>query len=136
MAWFAQVLFLLTMLFTKCSVLLCYRRMAKATYNDFWLYTVWFFLFVTVGSSVGMLLAYCFMCQPLKYYWDWLSMAAGGETASCIDGPSMTIAIGTLTIASDFWTAALPCAMFYRHDMRATLKQKILLNCLFCAGFL
>lgn len=110
--------------------------MAKATYTNVWMYIVWVLLFITVGSSVGMLVAYCFMCQPLHYYWDFFMMNIEGEAGHCINGDSITIATGVLTIASDLWTAAFPCAMFYAHDMGTTKRQKILLNCLFCAGFL
>lgn len=124
------------MLFTKCSVLLCYRRMAKVTFSKVWMYIVYVLLFITVGSSVGIFFAYCFMCQPLHYYWDFLQMDIHNEAGHCINGESTTIATGVLTIASDLWTAAFPCALFYFHDIGATKGQKIALSCLLCAGFL
>lgn len=124
------------MLFTKCSALLCYLRVAKATYSKTWTYIVWLLLFITVSSSLGILIAYCLMCQPLHYYWDFLRMDAEHEAGHCINGDSITIATGVLTIASDLWTAAFPCALFHVHDMGSTRRQKVLLNCLFCAGFL
>ncbi|EME45621.1 hypothetical protein DOTSEDRAFT_71349 [Dothistroma septosporum NZE10] len=134
--WLAQIFFLLASTFTKCSILLFYRRMAKNTYSDTWLRTIWVLMFVTIGSGVGIFLAYCFMCEPLNFYWDFLYLDSKNEPASCINGDAVTIATGTITIASDFWTAALPCIMFQKFDVGATRRQKILLNCLFCVGFL
>ncbi|KAK4496334.1 hypothetical protein PRZ48_012314 [Zasmidium cellare] len=134
--WLAQIFFLLTMMFTKCSVLLCYRRMAKVTFSKMWMYIVYVLLFITVGSSVGIFFAYCFMCQPLHYYWDFLQMDIDGVPGYCINGDSITIATGVLTVASDLWTAAFPCALFYFHDIGASKGQKIALWCLLCAGFL
>ena len=110
--------------------------MAKNTYSDTWVRAIWVLMFITIGASVGMFLAYCFMCKPLKYYWDFLNMDARHEGGYSINGDAVTIATGTITIASDFWTAALPCLMFQKYDVGTTRRQKILLNCLFCVGFL
>lgn len=136
MGWLAQILVTLSLLFVRCSVFLGYWRVAKVTYSKVWTYSVWALLFATAGSSIGIFVAYCFICRPLHYYWDFLEMASNGKTGQCIDGNSIIIATGVLTIVPDLWTAAFPCALFYFHDNGVTRRQKVLLNCLFCAGFL
>lgn len=60
----------------------------------------------------------------------------GDYNYTCLNGGGITIAAGVLTIASDFWTAGLPCLMFQIYDLGVSKRQKIALNIIFCIGFL
>lgn len=123
---------------TKTSVLLFFHRMVKDSYNRKWLYAVYVLLFITVGSWVSMFLAYCFMCQPLSAFWNVYNLieTGGSKNYTCVDGEALTIAIGVVTIASDFYAVAFPCTLFYHYDLGSNRRQKIALNVIFCLGFL
>lgn len=135
--WIAQVLFIFSTGACKISVLLFYRRMAKNTFSKGWMYGIWILMFITIGAWFGVFVAYCKMCTPLTAYWRVYKMeAVGDNNYTCLNGGGITIAAGVVTIASDFWTAALPCAMFQVYDLGVSKRQKIALNIIFCLGFL
>jgi len=134
--WVAQVMFIFSTGATKCSVLVFYCRMVKDTYSKAWLYLVWTLLFITIGSWFGAFVSYCFMCIPLSTFWNIEAYLAGSVgNYHCINGDDLTIAVGVITIASDLYTAAVPCALFQYHDLGLPRRQRIMLNIIFCLGF-
>lgn len=132
----AQVLFLFSTGATKVSVLLFYRRMLNNLYSRAWHWAAWILLFLTASIWISIFLACCFICRPLSTYWNILKMLTLESYSECINGDALTISTSVLTIASDFWTAALPCAMFQYLDLGLTKRQKYALNVIFCLGFL
>lgn len=138
LAWLAQVIFIHSTCAAKTSILLFYRRMAKNTYSPIWLYIVDFLLLVTISLWIALFIVWCFMCTPLSIYWNYYELQSQGITPqyTCLDGDAITIATGVLTVLSDFWSAALPCAMFQAHDLGVSKRQKIAMNFIFCLGFL
>ena len=111
--------------------------MFRGTTKKRWLYTVWVLMFITVGSWIGIFASYLAMCQPLVQAWTWpqYTLTNRIDELHCVDGSALIIAIGVLTIASDFWCAALPFFYSQYHDLGATRRQKIAMNVIFLSGF-
>lgn len=113
-----------------------------------WLYAVYIFMFITIGSWIAFTVVYFTYCNPLPDIWNWpqyvlshpeIESAAGNF--KCLYSPGVVIAVGVLTIASDFWCAALPCLYFQYNGLGAaaaqtTRRQNIAMNIIFCNGFL
>ena len=91
---------------------------------------------LTVGTWIGIFATYCAMCRPLSDYWNWPFLQLTGQTEfHCVDGTAVILAVGALTVASDFWCAALPCLYFQYHDLGLSRRQRVAMNIIFCGGF-
>ena len=129
----AQILFLCSTCATKASVLLFYRRMAKDTYSPRWRYAIYTALGFTAAYFVGVLIAYCLVCQPLDAYW--LSYNFNyDEDFTCINGNVLSPLVGVLSVVSDIYAVALPCIMLYCYNLDVPRRQKIGLNIIFALG--
>ena len=131
--WIAQVLFLISTCATKTSVLLFYRRMVAGTYSKRWLFAIWAALAFLGGSFVSILFAYCFICRPLSAYWASYNFDYDQEF-TCIDGNILSPFVGTLSVFTDIYAVALPCAMLARVNLDVPRRQKIGLNVIFALG--
>ncbi|KAF2173601.1 hypothetical protein M409DRAFT_48556 [Zasmidium cellare ATCC 36951] len=133
--WIAQVLFILSTVPTKLSVLLFYRRMAKDSLDRRWLYAIYLALSVTAAYGLAIFLTYCLICHPLSAYWESYDFSYD-KPFTCIDGNALTLTSGILSVLSDCYAVALPCLMLRHYSLDVPRKQKIVLNVIFGLGFL
>lgn len=134
--WLAQVLFLLSTFGTKMAVLLFYRRMVKDSVSRAWLYTLWFFLGVTVCAYIAEFIIYMNICHPLEAYWGFYRIGGFQTPFYCIDGQQLDLSIMILLGMSDTWSVVIPLMMLRHYQLDVTRRQKIALNMIFCLGFL
>lgn len=121
----------------KLSVLLFYRRMVKDSVSRAWMYTIWTFIFITVGAYVGTFVTFMTICQPLEAYWLAYRFNPPYTTEfHCIDGQAFDLAISVLLGASDIWSVVIPCLMLRHYQLDVTFRQKLGLNFIFCLGLL
>ncbi|KAK5168904.1 uncharacterized protein LTR77_006213 [Saxophila tyrrhenica] len=139
--WIAQILFIISTCATKASILLFYRRMTKGTYNARWRYAIWAVLAFTFAFFAAVLVAYCFICQPLDAYWKSYSFTYD-EPFTCINGNVLSQLVGALSILSDLYATLLPWCMLWKYKLDVPRKQRTALNTIFglslvvagCAG--
>ena len=120
------------------AILGFYVRMFHGTTKRRWLVTVWVLMAVTFISWIAFFVAYCTYCFPLSDVWNWplVQLQKGNSSFNCIDSSGLIIGVGTFTVASDFWCAALPFLYFQYNNIGTTRKQTIAMNIIFCQGFL
>lgn len=127
---FLEVLYQLPILYNpvqcgaKLALLLLYRRLAPQMWYKI---TVWFVGFVVVGSSVAILFATIFPCNPVRSAWD-LTITNG----TCIDRPGLYQATAILGAITDLMVLAVPIPIVV--TLQISRKQKIVLVAAFSIG--
>ncbi|EMC95582.1 hypothetical protein BAUCODRAFT_40492, partial [Baudoinia panamericana UAMH 10762] len=129
MGFIAQLFFLISTCATKCSVLLFYRRMVDQSGR--WIYAVYGALAFTVCYFIGILLAYCLICQPLSAYWLSYDFRYDKPYKCINDGTALSICVGVFSVISDLYAVILPYVILRRYDLHASRRQEIGLNILF-----
>lgn len=130
--WIAQILFLFSTSATKASVLLFYRRMACESSRRM-MYAIYGALAFLAAYFVGVLITYCFICQPLDAYWLSYSFTYHKDF-KCIDGDVLSPFVGVLSVFSDIYAVVLPCIWLQRYHLDISRRQRIGLNILFSLG--
>jgi len=137
--WVSQIMFAQSTCAIKVSILGFYWRMFHDSTRRGWLWTVYVLMFITVGSWIAFTVVYFTYCTPLGDIWNWpmLELAAPDRSFQCLYSTGVVIAVGVLTIASDFWCALLPCLYFQYNGLGSptTRRQTIAMNIIFCNGF-
>ena len=131
MGWCAEVTYLASTGFTKCSILLFYRRMTKGTYNMRWRYAIWIAIAVTAGYSLAFIFLLIFSCSPTAAYWKSFNPYYQ-EDFHCIQSRYTNVLSGGMSIASDLYSVLLPCIMLRKFE--APRRQKIALYVIFSLG--
>jgi hypothetical protein len=135
MGWIAQVLMLSSTCATKLSVLLFYCRMVKDIGR--WVYAIWIALGFTICYFVGILLAYCLICQPLEAYWRSYDLIHPyTKPFQCVDGNALSICVGVLSVISDLYAVLLPMVVLHHYDLDVNMRQKFALRAIFASGML
>ena len=127
--------FVLSTVCTKISVLLFYRRMIKDTIATRWLWALRAALAFTTCYGIAITVAYFCACQPLDALWRAFDPAYDKPYA-CIDGESLVVTAGVLSVVSDLLAVAIPCLMLRHYDLDASYRQKVALNATFAAGLM
>lgn len=133
MGWCAEVTYLASTGFTKCSILLFYRRLTKGTYNMRWKYAILIAIAVTAIYSLLFIFMLIFSCSPTAAYWESFNPYYQ-EDFHCIQSQYTNVLSGGMSIASDLYSVLLPCIMLRKFD--APRRQKIALNIIFCLGLI
>lgn len=133
MGWCAEVTYLASTGFTKCSILLFYRRLTKGTYNMRWKYAILTAIAVTVIYSLLFIFMLIFSCSPTAAYWKSFNPYYD-EDFHCIQSQYTNVLSGGMSIASDLYSVLLPCIMLRKFD--APRRQKIALNIIFSLGLI
>ncbi|THZ29490.1 hypothetical protein D6C89_01993 [Aureobasidium pullulans] len=121
---FAAMIYSISMLFIKMSILMLYRRLFPI--NNF-KYLWWGCLFCTVGYGLGAIFSSLFACVPVRANWD-LTV----EADRCIDKKAFYIGNGVMNIITDLMILALPIPIVWRLSLE--LRQKIILSVVFTLG--
>lgn len=122
----ATILYCLSILFIKISILLLYLRISPDTKFRTVVYLV---IVVVVGYSLGSAFTNLLACTPIEKSWD-VSITTG----SCINGPIFYFANAGLNIGTDFVMLILPIPMLW--NLRMPRMQKAGLIGVFMAGSL
>jgi len=133
MGWCAEVFYLASTGFTKCSILLFYRRLTKGTYNMRWKYAIWTAITFTAAYSLAFIFLLIFSCSPTAAYWKSFNPYWKGDF-HCISSKYSNVLSGAMSIASDLYSVLLPCIMLRKFD--APRRQKIALNIIFSLGLI
>jgi hypothetical protein len=133
LGWCAEVTYLASTCFTKCSILLFYRRLTKGTYNMRWKYAIWTAITITALYSLAFIFLLIFSCSPTAAYWKSFNPYYH-EDFHCIQSKYTNVLSGTMSVASDLYSVLLPCIMLRKFD--APRRQKIALNVIFSLGLI
>jgi hypothetical protein len=133
MGWFAEVFYLASTGFTKCSILLFYRRLTKGTYNMRWKYAILVAIAVTAIYSLLFIFMLIFACTPTAAYWKSFNPYYQ-EDFHCIQTQYTNVMSGVMSVASDLYSVLLPCIMLRKFE--APKRQKIALNVIFSLGLI
>ncbi|KAM0713205.1 hypothetical protein Q7P35_000657 [Cladosporium inversicolor] len=133
MGWCAEVTYLASTGFTKCSILLFYRRLTKGTYNMRWKWGILVAIAVTAVYSLLFIFMLIFSCSPTAAYWESFNPYYQ-EDFHCIQTQYTNVMSGVMSIASDLYSVLLPCIMLRKFD--APRRQKIALNIIFSLGLI
>jgi hypothetical protein len=103
----------------KLVILLFYNTLQN---QDKWFkYSVWFAMFVTVGSSTGIFFSSIFSCKPIAMGWD-LTITDG----VCIDRTAMFKATAALGVIVDVLIIGIPIPMVFKLQMSRSKKASLL----------
>ncbi|KAG4427639.1 hypothetical protein IFR05_016879 [Cadophora sp. M221] len=120
----ATILYCLSILFIKLSILLLYLRISPDTKFRAAVYLV---IVVVVGYNLGSAFTNLFACTPIAKSWD-LSNTSG----SCINRPTFYFANAGLNIGTDFVMLILPIPLLW--NLQMPRRQKAGLIGVFMAG--
>ncbi|KAH8807861.1 hypothetical protein F5884DRAFT_881393 [Xylogone sp. PMI_703] len=113
------VLYVIPTVLTKLVLLLFYLQLQNQ--QKWFLGAVYFAIFITVGSNIGVLFSIIFGCNPIRKAWD-VTMVGG----SCIDRPALYQATAAFGIISDVLIICIPIPMVVRLQMSRAKKAGLL----------
>lgn len=134
--WFIQAFFLISIGFTKLSVLLFYRRLVSNTYSYKFKIALWLAMILVFLVTVTFLIILCTLCSPIEAYWRQYDPTYT-RSFSCrsVSGQKDTsIVSGTLSVFTDWYSVMLPVTLLWR--IKINRRQKIGLAFIFGIGFL
>ncbi|RMZ87538.1 hypothetical protein DV736_g5229, partial [Chaetothyriales sp. CBS 134916] len=123
--WVSELCIILSLSFTKISVLLFYRRLSVSFSRGFFI-AVWVGIIYNILFAISFLLAICLMCRPIEAWWlnfDPVWVAEHAHSVTCGKERVMEPISGILSSVSDTYTALLPMILISRLDLPS--KQKI-----------
>ena len=123
MTWIQVILYLLSILAVKISILLLYRRISSQ--RKFRIAT-WVMLFVLVASTLGLILGAVFSCNPPAKAWD------RSIPGTCRPAIALTYASGLVNIATDLMLLGLPLPVLW--GIALPVRQKIGLSLILLTG--
>ncbi|KAH0026854.1 hypothetical protein KCU78_g4211, partial [Aureobasidium melanogenum] len=118
------VMYSITMLFAKLSILMLYRRLFPIV-NFAWSW--WFVTAFTVAYSVGGIFSSLFQCRPMASAWT-LDIAP----EYCISTQKFYTANAALNVVSDIMILLLPAPIVW--GLQTDTRKKIILTGLFSMG--
>lgn len=120
----AAIMYSVTMLFAKLSILLLYRRLFPITnFAKSWYFVTCF----TIAYSVGGILSSLFQCRPMASAWT-LTI----RSEYCINTEKFYTANAALNVASDIMILLLPVPIVW--GLNTDLRKKVILTGLFSMG--
>lgn len=106
-------------MFSKLVVLLFYNSLQN---QDQWFrWSVWFVMFVTVGSSTGIFFSSIFSCSPLAMGWDFTI-----TDGVCINRTAMFKATAALGVIVDVLIIAIPIPMVFKLQLSNSKKAGLM----------
>lgn len=118
------VMYSITMLFAKLSILMLYRRLFPIT-NFAWSW--WFVTSFTIAYSAGGIFSSLFQCRPMASAWT-LDIAP----EYCISTQKFYTANAALNVVSDIMILLLPAPIVW--GLNTDTRKKIILTGLFSMG--
>jgi hypothetical protein len=135
----AEVIFMYSLLATKISVLMFYRRLISGTYSTKFKWALWFgmaFAVVTTVVPTGLLFASCKPFKAIWLQWDLVWVYANAYKFHC-QPAKITLLVGQLSgafsVISDFYSVLLPSILLLQ--MRLNKRQRIALFLVFGLGY-
>ncbi|KAG9564896.1 hypothetical protein KCU61_g7293, partial [Aureobasidium melanogenum] len=118
------VMYSVTMLFAKLSILMLYRRLFPiANFAKRW----WFVTAFTIAYSLGGIFSSLFQCRPMASTW---SLTIVPEY--CIDTETFYITNAALNVVSDLMILVLPAPIVW--SLNTDVRKKVILTGLFSMG--
>jgi hypothetical protein len=135
----AENFFMFSLMSTKLSVLLFYRRLVKGTYSKQFKWAVWFGMgFAVVGTLVpwALLMTSCRPFKAIWMQWDLTYVYAEAYKFHCRKVHVMVEIgrlCGILSVVTDLYSLALPTILLFQLQMNR--RQRIALMCIFGVGY-
>ncbi|KAF2666398.1 hypothetical protein BT63DRAFT_57742 [Microthyrium microscopicum] len=135
----AEEFFVYSLLCTKFSVLMFYRRLVKGTYSVHFKWALWFGMFLAVASSVIPTVLSLTSCTPFKanwWQWDIGYVYANAYHFHCRKVAKKVLAArvsGALSVITDFYSVMLPAVLLLR--IRINKRQRWGLIAVFSVGY-
>lgn len=134
-----DVLFMVSIVTTKLSILLFYRRLEAGTVTNRFMYCVYAAITFVVLYFVIFFINILTGCRPFAATWLqadflWLYSNDNIHKFTCQNEGAALIASATISSIQDFIAYGLPIALLWRLSMPR--RQKFLLAMIFAVGFL
>lgn len=127
LAWFDMLWYNITMLLTKMSILLLYRRVLTYQHAR---YAVYIIMTLVILSNLFIFAVTLTACIPLKAWWDY---TIPPDASYCHPRSFWWANVG-LHMSTDFLIFALPIPVIF--SLRVHRRQKLVLYGIFTFGFL
>lgn len=124
--WFTILWYMLSLFFTKISILLLYLRILSYQHARYAVYAI--LVIVIATNGLWTLITVVTACFPLQAFWDFTI-----TNAYCRPGIYWYSNTG-LHIATDILLYVLPLPVIV--NLRVKLRQKVILYMVFALGFL
>jgi hypothetical protein len=128
-AWYGILCYTSSLVFTRVSILLLYRRIFSSSSKM--KKAILVVMVLVLAVSIWLVATVFTVCVPLQAFWDWT--LGSKKLVYCHPG-SMYWFNSALHIASDLVIIALPLPILWK--MRLPRRQKIALVGVFALGFL
>jgi hypothetical protein len=122
-SFFMNITYLHAVLFSKLAILSIYQHVfTDPVYRK----ACWCLAWILTANDIAALVATCFCCTPLHYFWDRLG------TGTCIDILLFTRLESVTNIVSDVAMLLLPLPTIWKLQISRSLKIGLL--CTFAMG--
>ena len=119
------IIYVFPPLFSKLALLVFYIKLQNR--EKWYQYSVWFTIFVVVGSQLGILFSIAFACNPIAMSYD-ITITDG----ECIDRAGVFKATAAFGVITDVLIFAIPIPMVFK--LRISTRKKIGLIAIFFVG--
>ena len=130
MGWYTVLWYMLSLLFTKISILLLYLRILRYQHARYAVYAI--LIIVVATNGAWTLATVVTACTPLKAFWHPEMLLTSGSKASCRP-TGYWLANTALHIATDVLLYLLPLPVSLKLKMKA--RQKLGLYAVLVLGF-
>jgi hypothetical protein len=119
------IVFVFPALFSKLALLVFYIKLQNR--EPWFKWSVWFTMFVVVGSNIGILFSVAFACQPIAMAYD-VQVTEG----TCIDRPAVFKATAAFGVITDVMIFLIPVPMVLK--LHISTRKKIGVLAIFFVG--
>ncbi|KAK1826392.1 hypothetical protein QBC39DRAFT_269193 [Podospora conica] len=127
-AWYGMLFYHLSLVFSRISILLLYRRIFTHTWAT---RTINVVFFLVVATGIWFVVSIFTACIPLAAFWDWSIYLAEGDVYC--QPPNLWWGIAALHVASDLVIVVLPMPVLI--SIKLPHRQKLALVAMFGLGF-
>jgi len=138
--WIGQFLFMFSLMFTKLSVLMFYRRLVAGTFSMRTRLAIWTAMAIAVITTIVFSCLLLAACRPVHSAWMQYDMTwnmAHRDDMWCVDPEKQLLSgrlAGIFSVITDFYTVLLPAIIFMR--IQITKRQRWALIFIFGVGYL
>jgi hypothetical protein len=135
----AENFFMFSLLFTKLSILLFYRRLVKGTYSIQFKWAVWFGMALAIVGTLVPWILLMTSCTPFEAIWMQWDLAYIAKNAYKFHCRKIHVMVeigrmcGILSVVTDLYSLMLPTVMLFR--LQLNRRQRWALMCIFGIGY-
>jgi hypothetical protein len=131
------MLYMVSTVTTKISILLFYRRLVAGSVSNTFLYFVYAVIAFVIAYFCIFFFAVFGLCRPMSAFWmqgDYFWWLEHKDSLHCLDEAVMLIVSAAVSAFQDFLACGMPLVLFWQ--LRIPRKQKFMLGAVFSVGFL